>query len=72
MHPSKSREHRARVLENLAKAAGEREVAPRAAQGDAQIRMPLVVEVKGNAATKQRVRRSRSGARKDQPELGEL
>ena len=72
MLPSKSREHRVRVLENLAKVAGERGVAARAGQGDAQMRMPLVVEVKGGAATKQRVRRSRGGARKDQPELGEL
>ena len=72
MISSKSREHRVRVLENLAKVADDRGVAPRAAQGDAQMRMPLVVEVKGGAATKQRVRRSRGGARKDQPELGEL
>ena len=72
MISSKSREHRVRVLENLAKVAGERGVAARAGQGDAQMRMPLVVEVKGGAATKQRVRRSRGGARKDQPELGEL
>ena len=71
MLPSKSREHRLRVLENMAKVAGEQGAA-RAGQGDAQMRMPLVVEVKGGAATKQRVRRSRGGARKDQPELGEL
>ena len=73
MLPSKSREHRLRVLENLAKGAGEQGVPPRAGQGDAQMRMPLVVAVKsGGVATKQRVRRSRGGARKDQPDLGEL
>jgi hypothetical protein len=72
MLPSKSREHRVRVLENLAKAAGDRGVAPRAAKGDAQMKMPLVVEVKSGAATKQRMRRSRGGSRKEQPDLGEL
>jgi hypothetical protein len=72
MLPSKSREHRVRVLENLAKVADDSGVTPRAAQADAQMRMPLVVEVKGNAATKPRGRRSRGGARKDQPELGKL
>jgi hypothetical protein len=72
MNSSKSREHRVRVLENLAKVAGERGVAPRAGQGDAQMRMPLVVEVKGGTGMKQRGRRGRGGTRKDQPELGEL
>ena len=69
MLPSKSREHRLRVLETMAKVAGEQGAAE---PGDAQMRMPLVVEVKGGAATKQRVRRSRGGARKNQPELGAL
>jgi hypothetical protein len=72
MISSKSREHRVRVLENQVKLAAERGVAAPAGQVDVQMRMPLVVEVKGGAATKQRVRRSRSGARKVQPELGEL
>jgi hypothetical protein len=72
MNSSKSREHRVRVLENLAKVAGGQGVPPRAGQGDAQMKMPLVVEVKGGTGTKPRVRRSRGGARKDQPELGEL
>jgi hypothetical protein len=72
MLPSKLREHRVRVRENLTKVAGDRGVAPRVAPGDAQMRMPLVVKVKSGAATKQRVQRSRGGGRKDQPELGEL
>lgn len=71
MISSKSREHRIRVLENLSKHAGLR-VSARGAQGDPQMRMPLIVEVKDGEATKQRVRRSRRGARKHQPELGEL
>ncbi len=72
MNSSKSREHRVRVLENLAKVAGGQDVPPRAVQRDVQMRMPLVVEVKSSAATKQRVRRARGGTRKNQPELGEL
>jgi hypothetical protein len=72
MISSKSREHRARVLENLAKGASERGVAPREGQGDAQMKMPLVVEVKPGASAKPRARRSRGVARKDQPELGKL
>ena len=73
MHPSKSREHRVRVLENLTKVAGEREVAAQGGQGgDSQMRMPLVVEVKPGASAKPRARRSRGVALKDQPELGKL
>ncbi len=72
MISSKSREHRVRVLENQVKLAAERGVAVPAEQTDVQMRMPLVVEVKSGAGTKQRVRRSRGRAGKDQPELGEL
>jgi hypothetical protein len=72
MDPSKSREHRMRVLQNQMKLAAERGVATRVGHADPQMKMPLIVEVKGNAATKPRVRRSRGGSRKGQPELGEL
>lgn len=72
MTSSKSREHRIRVLQNLSQHAGERGAIARDEQSDTQMRMPLIVEVKGGGATKQRARRPRRGARKDQPELGEL
>jgi hypothetical protein len=72
MVSAKSREHRVRVLENLAKDAGERGVAARPGQSDPQMRMPLIVEVKGGGSTKQPIRRSRGGSRKDQPDLAEL
>ncbi len=72
MLPSKSREHRLRVLENQIKLASEGSLPTRGGQGDPQMRMPLVVEVKGSATTKQRVRRSRGRSRTDQPEFGEL
>ena len=72
MLPPKSREHRLRVLENQMKLAGASGVSAHGGPSDPQMRMPLVVEVKGGTATKQRVRRSRGRSRKDQPELGEL
>jgi hypothetical protein len=72
MLPSKSREHRLRVLENMAKVADQQRAPAPVGQGDAQMRMPLVVEVKSGATAKQRARRSRGGVRKDQPELGKL
>ena len=72
MLPSKSREHRIRVLENLAEGCWRAGDAGAGRQGDAQMRMPLVVEVKSSLGTKQRVRRSRGGSRKNQPELGDL
>jgi hypothetical protein len=71
MLPSKSREHRIRVLENQMKLAAGREMTSRTEQAEPQTRMPLIVEVKSGATTKQRVRRSRRSG-KDQPELGEL
>ena len=72
MISSKSREHRIRVLENLAKLAGERAEVVRGEPGDRQMKIPLIVEVTSGATTKQRARRSRSGTRKNQLELGKL
>jgi hypothetical protein len=71
MLPSKSREHRIRVLENQMKLAAGRGMTSRTEQAEPQTRMPLIVEVKSGATTKQRVRRSRRSG-KNQPELGEL
>ena len=69
MDSSKSRDHRIRVLENQMRLAAERD----GVRADAQMRMPLLVEVtNGGAAAKQRVRRTRRGSRKGQPELGGL
>jgi len=72
MMSSKSRVHRLRVLENLAKYANGCEAAAPSAPGDPQARMPLIVEVKTGTVAKPRARRARAGGRKDQPELGEL
>jgi len=72
MLPSKSREHRLRVLENQTKLASTSGLSAHAGQGDAQMKIPLVVEVKGSVTTKQRLRRSRGRSRKDQPEFGDL
>jgi hypothetical protein len=71
MASSKSREHKQRVLDNLAKVAAEREAVARAGHNEPQMRMPLLVEVKSGAGAKQRARRPRGRSRKDQPELGE-
>ena len=68
MISSKSRAHRQRVLDNLAKCTAEREAA---ARNEPQMRMPLLVEVKSGTGAKQRKQRSRGRSRKDQPELGE-
>jgi hypothetical protein len=72
MLPSKSREHRIRVLENLTKHAAGREMTSAHEQLDPQMRMPLIVEVKSATTAKQRLRRPRSGSGKDQPELGDI
>ena len=57
---AKSREHRLRVLEHQAKLAAER--APvQSAQRDAQLNMPLIVEVK-DSPKKPRTRRTRRTA----------
>ena len=70
--PSKSREHRLRVLENHGEGCRRAWCAGRTARPDAQMKMPLVVEVKGGAATKQRTRRARGKPRADQTEFGDL
>jgi hypothetical protein len=71
MLPPKSRDHRLRVLENLVKAAAEREDASRQEPRDPQMRMPLIVEVKSKPTAKQRARRS-PRSRAGQPKLGDL
>ena len=60
-----------RVLENQAKLAAARTAAAPAA-GDAQMTMPLLVEVKADTGTRQRVRRARTGRHGVQPLLGDL
>ena len=59
-----------RVLENQMKLAaghaGERR------DPDPQMKIPLIVEVKGSAGTKQRTRRARGKPRADQTEFGDL
>ncbi len=71
MLSSKSRAHMARVLLNQAKVAAEPATAEQD-QPDSQLRIPLIVEVKRIAATKQRARRARQKSAGDQPDLGEL
>jgi len=71
MLPPKSRDHRLRVLENLAKAAAAREEAARQRGHEPQMRMPLIVEVKSKPTAKQRTRRS-PRSRAGQPKLGDL
>jgi hypothetical protein len=72
MQPSKSREHRMRVLEKLTKLAADRGVKPEPGGADPQLKMPLIVEVKGAAGAKPRVRRARRRSRADQQDFGEL
>jgi hypothetical protein len=74
MQPPKSREHRIRVLENLAKHAGDRGARPEpgGAGQHQQLKMPLIVEVKGTPGTKQRVRRPRRKPQTDQRGLEDL
>ena len=71
MVPSRSREHRLRVLENQAKLAADRASAE-ARRADPQLNMPLIVEVKPAADTKQRARRARGKSRGEQSDLGDL
>jgi hypothetical protein len=71
MLSSKSRTHLARVLLNQAKAAAERGTLDQD-RPDCQLKIPLIVEVKRNAATKQRARRARQKSAGNQPDLGEL
>jgi len=66
----KSLGHRLRVLENQAKLAAK-SAAPSEPQNP-QLTMPLLVEVRANAETKQRVRRPRAKPRTHQPDFGEL
>ena len=72
MLSSKSREHRLRVLENQAKLAADHGSPVKPRRGDPQLKMPLIVEVKATAGTKQRVRRSRGKPRTDQADFGDL
>jgi hypothetical protein len=72
MLPPKSREHRIRVLEQQEKAAADPGAITRQHRLDPQTKMPLIVEVKGRAGTKQRARRSRSKPQADQPEFGDF
>jgi hypothetical protein len=71
MLSSKSREHRLRVLENQARIATERGV-PGQDRPDSQMKIPLLVEVKGSAGGRQRRPRSTRKHQADQPDLGEL
>jgi hypothetical protein len=72
MQPSKSHEHRMRVLENQVKLAAGQGVTAEQRGVDPQLKIPLIVEVKEPAGSKQRVRRSRGKARAEQPDLGDL
>jgi hypothetical protein len=72
MQPSKSHEHRMRVLENQAKLAAGRGATAEQAGADPQLKIPLIVEVKEPVGTKQRARRSRGKPRGVQPDLGDL
>jgi hypothetical protein len=72
MQPSKSREHRMRMLENLAKLAAENGARREPAGPDPQLKMPLLVAVKGEAGAKQRVRRARRRSQGAQQDFGEL
>jgi len=67
---SKAREHRMRVLENQARVAAQ-PTAPKLDRVDPQLRIPLIVEVKGNPVTRRPARRARRNSGVDQPELGE-
>ena len=72
MQPPKSREHRMRVLQYQAKCAAESVVPPERGGADAQMRMPLIVEVKIGTPAKRRAQRQRGTSSKDQPNLGDL
>jgi hypothetical protein len=61
-----------RVLENQMKLAAGHGATDERHGLDPQMKMPLIVEVKGNAGTKQRVRRVRGKPRADQSEFGDL
>jgi hypothetical protein len=71
MLPSTSREHRLRVLENQEKIAANLAQA-RQHQGDGQVQMPLIVEVRGSVTRKQRARRNRAAPKASQSDLGEF
>lgn len=61
-----------RVLENLAKLAADRGARPEPGGADQQLKMPLIVEVKGKAGAKLRARRARRRPQADQQDFGEL
>ena len=68
---STSREHRLRVLANQTRLATERALSE-TDRGQAQLKMPLLVEVKGGENVQPRVRRTRRRPKADQRDLGEL
>jgi hypothetical protein len=72
MVPSRSREHRLRVLENQAKLAAGRGASSEGRRVDPQLKMPLIVEVKPAEGTKQRARRPRGKSRGEQSDFGDL
>ena len=61
-----------RVLENQMKLAAGHDATGERRDPDPQMKMPLIVEVKGSAGTKQRARRARGKPRADQSEFGDL
>ena len=71
MLPSKSREHRIRVLQHQAKLAAARDAEAKA-RTSSQLSMPLLVEVKGSHARKKSVRRARRTFGSDQPNIADL
>jgi hypothetical protein len=70
MLPSKSREHRIRVLEHQARLAGREPESKTAA--NSQLRMPLFVAVKDGGGSKKPRRRARRKSGPDQPKIGDL
>jgi hypothetical protein len=68
---SKSREHRMRVLENQTRIAAEG-TASVESQRDPQMKIPLIVEVKGSGISKSPMSRPRRKSGGVQPKLGDL
>jgi hypothetical protein len=68
---SESRAHRIRVLENQEQIAAERDGSGEITR-DPQIKMPLIVEVKGSGNSGPPVLRPRRKSQTNQPELGDL
>ena len=70
MVSDKSRDHRLRVLENQKRIAAK-DVASVGPEGDPQMTMPLIVEVKTNPV-RSRGRRLRKRSKGEQPSLGDM